>query len=192
LFAVEVALGFGFSQAAPPSVTSLPKKSRHRSVLFSAPEAFSRVVRRRPSGLGFCCRVLLALVSAPLPRFSVCLDVPLGFSLDRFRPQARRPSCCFSRTARRRRLFFLQRSPAGAPCEGLSLSESLPRHRCFDFSLPCLGSWGVRSRTTCRLSRSFLPTSFARRRAVRVPASLGELTAAVRSPLTSFFLVCRP
>jgi hypothetical protein len=55
------------SDAAPSSVTSLPKKSFHHSVLFAAPEAFSRVMCRRPSGLGLRCRVLLALVFAPLP-----------------------------------------------------------------------------------------------------------------------------
>jgi hypothetical protein len=67
-----------------------------------------------------------------------------------------------------------------------------PRRRCFIFSLPCLGSRSVRSRTTCRLSRAFLPTRFARRRAVRVTVSLGELAAAVRSPSPVLLLVCRP
>jgi hypothetical protein len=157
LVAVEIVLGFGFSRVvrrrcfsslllrsvAPPSVTSLPKKSHHRSVLFAAPEAFSRVVRRRPSGLGFRCRgsLLLALVSAPPPLF-----VP-----DSVRPQARCARVCLSRRARRvagvsislcrvsvlgvfglaRRaacldLSFRQVSPVGALSECRLLSESSP------------------------------------------------------------------
>jgi hypothetical protein len=84
---------------------------------FSAPEALSRVVRRRRSGVGFRYRVLLTTVFAPLPPFSVCPDDSFFF---------------FSTFLALRHIFRAtvslgQRAAAVttlAPCEGLLRLES--------------------------------------------------------------------
>jgi hypothetical protein len=91
-----------------------------------------------------------------------------------FRVVRRRPSGLGLRC----RVLFSAHAGFRAAGVLIFLSEAAP--------LPCLGSPCVR---TCRLSRFFSPTTFARRRAVRVSASLGEPAAAVRSPLTRFSCV---